>query len=217
MRISPAKIYSPTLGIRRFSELSSRGGFTLLEILIVLMLLAAVTVVIMPRLGVNQKAKLQSQIRHLSVIGRELHNASRLQNKIYRLAIRMDEKEGHSYWVESTSDKILLKTSEEIEEEKKENRDKPVTSAFSADSTIMKEPKSLPPGIFFETVEVKTFEEPFTAGVAYIHFFPQGPSEEAMIHVGDRKNLKYSIYFHPLSGQGRVYNQAMSLKDFASE
>ena len=79
--------------------MSSQRGFTLIEIMIVLAIMAALITVGAPRLLKNNEGNIKAVARNFIVLSKELRNKARLTNSTYRLAISMEADEP-KYWVE---------------------------------------------------------------------------------------------------------------------
>lgn len=203
----------PTSPRKRFKSIR---GFTLIEMMVVLALVAAIVVVAVPRLE-NSGTKLKRAVRHLSTISKRLHHLARLNRVTYRLVLEMSEDpdEPHRYWVEVSNRKVTVATEEQLEElaRSQSDEEKKAGDGFNPDPTIIKRPQELPRGLFFEDVELSTRNSIVQAGRAHIHFMPEGFAEEAAIHLTDRENLKWSIVIHPLTGVAIVYPEYKSLKD----
>lgn len=184
--------------------------------MIVLAIITAVLVVGGNRLF-NNNNQMRSTVRQLAVITRQIRNVARLQGTTSRLAIRMDDEKGHSFWVESAPGHVLLFTENQEEELKRltdlqrEGIEK--KSKFELEPKVLKSPVKLPRGLFFESVEYAARQKAITEGTSYIHFFPSGLSEDAVIHVTDRKNLNWTIAINPLTGQAQVFERKVSLKE----
>lgn len=194
--------------------LSNRAGLTIMEIMIVLAIMASVVAFGAKRLS-GTGTQLRSAMRSMSVISKRLHHMARMNRKTYRLVIQLGEGQENSYWIES-SDKpvaILSEEQEEKEAEKSSRTDEKPASQFAMDTTILKGPTSLPNKIFFEDVELASRNAVITSGRAYIHFLPQGYAEEAAIHLGDRKDIKWTLLIHPLTGNGEVVGKYVSVKE----
>lgn len=193
------------------------SGFTLIEVLVVLAIVSAITAVIV-RQTRDTRSKARVTMRQLSVLTKQLHSMARYQGKTFRLAIQIDKKKGHQFWVESGYPKKLLKSQDQIEDEekgfKKEGAEGAPAPDFAQDPTILKNKIELPNGLFFEDVEVKRLKEKVTEGMAYITFFPQGLSEEAAIHLTDGKNAQWTIMVHALTGQGKLFAKYVSLAEY---
>lgn len=195
------------------------AGFTLIEIMIVIAILAAVLAIGAPRLFDTKNQK-RSAVRKLAVTTRDIRNVARLKNATVRLAINMDDEKGHSYWVESASGNVRLLTEEQEEElsrltemQRGESEEK---GQFSPETSIVKKPVQLPRGLFFESVEYGTKKEAITGGTTYIHFFSQGLAEETAIHLTDKQSLNWTITIHPLTGRAQVFERKVALKELKS-
>jgi general secretion pathway protein H len=197
---------------------SKARGFTLIEIMVVLAIIGAIMVSIAPRL-VDRKSKMKESVRKLATLTREIHNAARLYNSTYRIVIKMDEKKGHSYSIESAPGNVTLLSSAQEEEMQKmisSDQEKAKSKSkhqFAEDSRILKKPVELPNGFYFGEIEYGNRSEGISEGVAYIHFFPQGLTEEAVIHLTDRKTLNWTIALHPITGRADLYEKKLGLKD----
>ncbi len=206
-KTSPAKISK-----KRFWQ----GGFTLIEIMIVITIIAAVMAIGAPLL-VNKKSKMKSTIQKIAVMAREVHSLAKLENRTYRIVLSMNQDKGHSYWVESANGQVGL-LSEEKEKElsflTKIDRDEKVgESPFKIDTHVTKEPIKFPKDLYVLSVEYGSRSAVIDSGVAYIHFLPQGLTEEAVIHLGDRKTLNWTIAIHPLTGRATIFEKYVSLKE----
>ncbi len=197
-----------------------KNGFTLIEVMVVLAIVGALVVTIAPRL-VDKKTQMKSVVREFAATTREIHNAARLFNSTYRLVIEMNSEGGHQYYVEAAPGNVVLlneeqqKDFESLSEKEKEEAKK--KSQFTPDERVMKKPRQLPSGLFFEEVEYGNRTFALNTGKAYIHFFPQGLTEEAVIHITDKKSLDWTIALHPITGHADLFDGKKLLKDLRSE
>lgn len=196
------------------------SGFTLIEIMVVLVIIGTVIATIAPKL-VDRKMRMRESVRKLATLTREIHNASRLYNATYRLVIKMDDKKGHSYTVESAPGNVTLLTEDQAEAEAKansgKNKEDLPKSDFSEDARVLKRPEELPKGFYIGSVEYGNRKEEISEGVAYIHFFPQGLTEEAVIHLTDKKSLNWTIALHPITGRADLYEKDVSIKELRDQ
>lgn len=200
----------------RAYEVASRRGFTLIEVMIVMAIIAGILAVGAPRLF-NTSAQMRSAVRRMAVMTREVRNLARLSNSTMRIAVSMNDEKGHSYWIEAAPGNVTLLTAEqerELEQMTSLRRDeeKP-KNEFSMDTRILKSPERLPRGLYFENVEVSSRPEPVSSGAAFVHFFPQGLSEAAAIHLTDRNNRYWTITINPLTGRADVFERKVELKE----
>lgn len=190
--------------------MSSQRGFTLIEIMIVLAIMAALITVGAPRLLKNNEGNIKAVARNFIVLSKELRNKARLTNSTYRLAISMEAGE-EKYWVERANGPQTVDP-EAYEKEKETGEDAP-PPLFQMDKSLLKKEKELPGGLRFASVETVNMKAPMTSGVAYIHFFPEGFVEASAVQITNGNNLTWTLVFNPLTGQADIIEKASSLKD----
>lgn len=226
-QISPLKIYKGALLFAFWvprtapKSTSCRGGFTLIELLVVLAIMSAVVALSVSRIN-NRNTELRATVRKLSVLSREIHTHARLQGATYRLVINIpeDSNEPHSYWVESSHQKILLpKDRTDIRQPPPESDEEDTTSlkGFQVDNRILRRPQELPSYLEFSSVEIGGYEQPLTEGLIYIHYFPQGLVEEAAIYISAGPNLNWTLAIHPLTGKADIIPNHLSLKEIREQ
>jgi prepilin-type N-terminal cleavage/methylation domain-containing protein len=205
--ISPVRIYS----VRR------KAGFTLLELLIVLGIIAFVIGIAVPKLGRNFGSQLRASTRKIVGLSKELHHFARLKNKTYRLVIDFgDDKHKPNFFVESATTKQLIAPPDATptpEPRNKDNDDKKSEDPFTADKEVLKKPIELPNGVKIEDVENDTSPKPITAGKAYIIYFPQGLVQRTIIHITDGRKIHWSLVVNPLTGATSIETELIRLKD----
>lgn len=190
----------------------SQRGFTLIEIMIVLAILAALLTVVAPRLT-QKRTNIKNVAREFITMGKDIRNKARLNNSTYRLVINMDPQD-EKYWVERANgpqpvDPEAYEKAKEKSEDKEEAAPPPL---FQIDNSVIKE-KKLPSGLRFGSVETINMKSPITSGIAYVHFFPEGFVEAAAIQITDGNKLTWTLVFNPLTGQADIVEKAQSLKD----
>ncbi len=190
----------------------SQKGFTLIEIMIVLAILAAVLVVGAPRL-VKKENNIKSVAHKFIVLSKEIRNKARLSNSTYRLVINIDPQD-EKYWVEKANGpQPVDPEAMEKEREKSEKDEEAPPPLFQIDKSVFKKEQSLPSGLHFASVETVNTKAPITSGVAYIYFFPEGFVEASALQITNGNNLTWTLVFNPLTGQADIIEKASSLKD----
>ncbi|MBX3022408.1 MAG: type II secretion system protein [Bdellovibrionales bacterium] len=209
--------------------MSKARGFTLIEMMIVLAIIGAVVAMAMPYMN-NRSSKTKAFLRQLTVMSRELHTRAKLQGAVYRLVIDLKETSGserpvQTYWVEKSNGKTVLKPNEEEDAMKQaserratDDEEKPKDPrGFEMDTTLTKEPRELPSGIYFDRVELTRLEKPITGGKAYIHYMPEGLVDEAALHIKGEKTQAWTISIHPLTGKAELISKSVSLQDMKAQ
>lgn len=202
----------------KISAPRTSSGFTLIEIMVVLAIMAGLAVLVVPRLE-STNSKMKRVVRNMAVGIKRIHHVARLKNQNYRLAIQFEgENKSSSFWVEASSRNVLFTTKdqeEEIAKRVKRKDDEDTGDGFSPDVSFYKKPQILPRGIYFEDVELG--DRVINAGRTNIHFLSAGVAQEAVIHITDRATLHWSLYVHPLTGQARAIEGHVALKDMRLE
>lgn len=201
------------------SKLAKNKGFTLIEVLIVIAIVASIAV-----LGLGQRRKsnddLKKSIRHLSSLIREIRDQARVKNSTHRLVLKIDDKEP-SYWVESSAGPVLLKSEKEIKELENLPEDRRPKSTFQKTSRYTKKVKKLPGDVFFEAIQTQNNSDPIKSGLAYVYFSPDGLVEKSVIQLSNRavkdRIITWSLVINPLTGHSDVVEKAFSFKDLAAQ
>ncbi|MBC7458491.1 MAG: prepilin-type N-terminal cleavage/methylation domain-containing protein [Bdellovibrionaceae bacterium] len=194
-------------------------GFSLIEISIVILIIGGLLAIALPRMNFN-KVDTKKVIRGLTVSAKEVRNRAKLYGTTYRLAFRLDA-DNQAYWVEKSTtityiDKAALeKARDEAKSSfrKDEKAEGKVPPQFQPDSTVFKKEQTLPRDYTFKLIESGARNVIYSDGMAYIHFFPQGFIETALIQIEDPKKNIWSITFNPITGQAAIIPEAKLLKD----
>lgn len=205
------------------SDFQNQKGFTLIEIMVVLVIITAIVTMVLPKIG-NQNNQLKEVIRRFTVLSREIRHRARLENATFRLVIDMKDgwesgQDHHQYWVEKTFSQVRLsgnkkdEAREEIDEE-----GQPIDpDGFVTDESIMKSASTLPSPLWFEDVEVNGNDHPIKEGKAYIYFFPEGLVQEAAVHFRMSDKAQWTLFINPLTGKSDIITQRLELKDIRDQ
>lgn len=216
-RAAQALMATSPLMMKRNQHLKSDRGFTLLEVLIVMGIMAGVVALVAPRMA-SLQTKSQSAVRRIAVLTRQLHTSARLRQQNYRLAFKTEEDGRTSYWVESGSLNAVPLSPETLERFSSMSDDEKATytkrQTFSNDTSIIKKETALPPPIKLLNIETPTGDLPKINNVSYVYFFGQGLSQEVGIHLGDGKKLHWTLIVEPLTGKSHIINRNARLGEF---
>ena len=156
--------------------LRNTNGFTMLEIIAVLLILGLVLALVLPRIG--QSEGLANTSRKLIGTIRSLHTAATTSKRLHRLYVDLDR---HAYWWTRVDS----------------NRE------TSSSDPLLHNYVSLPSHIRFQ--DVSTFHQGKTdSGRGFIQFFPQGGAEKAVIHLTDENKNVLTLALNALTARVRV-------------
>jgi prepilin-type N-terminal cleavage/methylation domain-containing protein len=196
---------------------SSSRGFTLIELLVVVALIALISAMVMPSVSSYFQVSLNSATRDISSIVKESYNSTVLTGRVYRVVYDFKKAQ---YWSESGPPNVLLDT--EASKKKAEDRARhsrpdeaaqDSSSSFSMDKTITRKKMDLPRGVTFEDVLTEQSKDPIKDGIAYTHFFPQGMTEQTIVHLVDSSNHHVSLVIAPLVGKSDVYDRYVTSEE----
>lgn len=194
-------------------------GFSLIEISIVILIIGGLLAIALPKMSFS-KVDTKKVIRDITVSAKEVRNRAKLYGTTYRLAFRLDA-DNQAYWVEKSTtvtyiDKAALeKARDEAKSSfrKDEKEGAKVAPQFQPDSSVFKKEQTLPRDYIFKLIESGARNVTYSDGMAYIHFFPQGFIETALIQIEDPKKNIWTITFNPITGQAAIIPEAKLLKD----
>jgi type II secretion system protein H len=150
------------------------NGFTLIELMVVIVILGVMLTLIIPRLGELGEANLKRSARHLSGTIRFLRDESQARKAVFRL--RFDVHEGR-YWIEV----MTPKDDQTVE--------------FKPFSSEMASGGSLSGQTTFRDVRVSSHPDD-----PYIQFTPDGWVEQAFIYLRDGSDRDFTLLVKPLTG-----------------
>jgi general secretion pathway protein H len=206
------------------AQASTRRGFSLLELMIVMGLMAGLVTMVLPRLA-GRNNQMKQTVRRLSSLTRDLETTAKLQGVIYRLVLDLGLSGGKDtkqyYWVEKGSNQTVLSPDQMIalkeEDDERTDEEKKRPPEFSQDGKHTKGKVEFPSDLRVKSVEVRRIEAPITEGLAYIHFFPQGLADEAAIHLEGGPKLHWTLAVHPLTGKTHIVTEEIALKELSGQ
>lgn len=212
--------------LKRTYEFTGHRGFTLIEIMIVTAIIAATITLAMPYMN-NRNSQTRSFLHKMTVVSRELHTKAKLQGMTYRLVFDMPEIQDprkppeQKIWVEKSNSKAVLNDKEEEATLERMKETDPKRQAdpkgFERDEGLTKRLPEMPFGLRIDQIELSRLKNPVKAGRAFIHYLPQGLTDEAAIHIKGEGTAAWTIAIHPLTGRAELVQKSLSLKDIKSQ
>lgn len=174
---------SPCLFMSRFTFYVLRpSGFTLLELSLTLFLIGLLVIILVPRLGGLDRARLETSAQRLAALVRYLHGEAAFRGQVYRIRYDLDQQR---YGVQ------VLTPSRE-------------TKTFVADESSLSLPVQLPTNISFADIRVPSVGLVNT-GQVFTHFYPQGYTDPTVIHLRDHQSRMMTVIVLPITGEAMVY------------
>ena len=160
------------------------AGFTLLELLVVVSLLALTVTLVVPRFQDLTGERLRASTRMLAGSVRYVHAEAATTQQIYRIEIDLEES---SFWVSRCVPSA------------------PGQCEWAKDTASLSGKRILPDGVRFESVRTVRDELPRTTGVAHVHFLPRGYVEQAVILLErEHGDEAFTLLVLPIGGRVKI-------------
>ncbi len=190
-------------------SLQSIGGFTLIEILIVIFIIATMMGLALGLFGGGYRIHAKKEVTHLISSIQYTYNQAITQNLYYRLVF---DFENQSYWIESSQNPFYVTTPEQDEEAAKkksvfdeDETPDPHAPNFTLDDEGVVRKVNINQSVKLRDVYVAHQEVFVNEGFAYLYFFPKGLTESAIIRfTNDEDGEPYSIIVSSITGHCQV-------------
>ncbi len=160
-----------------------RNGFTLLELLVVMLLISAFVFIAVPKIKSGTEINIKSASTNLTATIKYLYNEAAFKKNIYRLVFDIDRDE---YWVEvlDHNEYVVL-------------------------NDYLYKKRTLPAGVHFKDVvtERTLSRNSLDDQKEFILFLPTGFVEPAVIHLVTDSEDYYTLETKPYTGGTKVYDQ----------
>ena len=214
----------------------SAQGFTLIEVMIVLVIVALITVVTVTGLRSLFKTDLRATATRMAGSIRYLFDRASTTGRVHRLVLDFDNGK---YWAEVSDDQFILGSGKETDETRKKEAEKIAKeeearreaaekeaffgagqiptrylpkpfiakrAKFDAFRETAVKPIALKSSVVLADIYTPRLLKPLSEGKGYVYFFPMGMTEAAVIHLSDGKEAFYTLIVHPLTGRVSVKN-----------
>jgi prepilin-type N-terminal cleavage/methylation domain-containing protein len=189
-----------------------RYGFTLIEIMVVLLLIGLIFSFVLPQFRARTDADLKRSSIRLAATIQNIFYQSAFRRETYRLQYdlangryRLDRFVDPSAPGPKTA-APAGDTGEAPDAEQQREEDLAGLEGkphYVPDRSVLPEPVRLPEGVRITDVTTQ-YLDTISEGNAFTHFFPDGYAEPTVIHLADRNKREYTLVVSPLSGKVQV-------------
>lgn len=179
------------------------SGFSLMELMIVIGLLALITAVGVPALNSAFRTSKESFARKMALSLREARDRALLTDKLLRLKVDLDKQE---YWFEEAPSTYLMRKEPDrnMSERDKEERAKQDKGAFRQVKELSADKLPLPNGLRITEIISPRAKAPIKEGTAEVYFFNNGSADGVSIHFEDDENVRQNLVLHPVTGHSQL-------------
>ncbi|HSM92738.1 MAG TPA: prepilin-type N-terminal cleavage/methylation domain-containing protein [Anaeromyxobacteraceae bacterium] len=179
-------------------------GFTLIELMIVMTVVALLAAAAGPALGGLTGADARKAAGELSGSMRWLFDSASVRHATCRLVLSPAER---SFWAECAKGRTTIERDPEKVKEAAGGEGGAQASGDAAGFARFEDPivrkRELPGGTAFKRIRIDG-REPATEGeTAYVHFFPGGRAQAASVTIADGDHV-YTVRLEPFTGHARV-------------
>lgn len=201
-----------------------RAAFTLIEILFVIVLIAIISTVVIPKVSSTLGLNIKSNVLQVTGFLESAYQQAILSHKRVRLNFDMDTG---NYWAddyadasgiplitESTNLDDILNTfrKRSEEEESEEEIKKKDAERFQKIETATLKPSKIPSSLKFKSIIFPAKDETKNGGTVSFFISSSGINEEVVIYVSHNDDT-YSIIFPPTNGKARIEKGEVNVKD----
>lgn len=182
---------------------NQQRGFSLIEVMIVIALIALISAVTVPSLTGVFRTSTESFARRLSLQLREARDRAMLQDKLLRLRVNLDAQE---YWLEEAPSNYLLpkpaaRSASALEKEEAEKKE---SASFRQVSEITSDKQKIPKGLRIVEIISPRRKEPFREGTADVYFYNNGSTDGVTLHFETDEKVRQAVQLHPVTGQSKL-------------
>ncbi|MBL0275797.1 MAG: prepilin-type N-terminal cleavage/methylation domain-containing protein [Anaeromyxobacter sp.] len=188
-------------------------GFTLVELMIVVAVIAVLSAAVVPAVASLSGADARQAAGELGGGLRYLYDTAALRHATCRMALDLTARTWSAECAEGAvgvarGDDAAATSDEELADRLPDERDQErrrllAKTRFGAFGDRLVTRRELPGTTAIREVRVEGRREPITEGTAYVHFFPGGQAERAWVEVADGDAV-YTVVVEPFTGRARV-------------
>ncbi len=190
-------------------------GFTLIEIMVVMVLIVLVVGFALPNLGIISSHNLKSAAQTIATMIRATYDRAAIKNRQYRLVFDFSE---NSVWAEYLVPAEADAATEENKEEDKQKEEEAkaeeegsvsviAMGSYEVEDSDVLEKYTLPAGVKLAGLESVHSNGEIKEGKDFILFLPNGFVEKSHIHLQGNGDTVFSLEVSPLTGNTQGHEE----------
>lgn len=189
--------------LTKISRATNSKGFTLVEILITITLIALVTAFAVPSFSRILRGSNDGYATKVAQLLRQARDRALLTDKLIRLRIDLDKQ---VYWLEEAPSSYMLPKAENknLTEREKEEADKKEESTYRLVKELTPDKVELPSGLKIIEVRTPRQRDPIKEGIVDVFFFNNGNADGVSILFETEEQTHQTLTLHPVTGQSKV-------------
>ncbi len=215
-----------------------REGFTLIEVMIVIILMALVASGVSYAFGALERTQLRSSCVRIAAAARYAYNRAISHGSTVRVVLDLER---HTIGFEEAHGRVTLARTSDSRRRDLERDDPGADAAavdpwaaaqarladtlrpsfgaspFSALEGRRYETRPIGDGITIEQLITPHEPDPRDDGRGAIYFFPGGQTEHAVVWLSDGGDRVFSVEIHPLTGRARIRDSAYEPEDLLDD
>lgn len=202
-----AKKVARKVPLKKISTATTEAGFSLIEILVTIGLLALVTGVFIPSMNSAFREKGEAFTRKIALSLGQARDRAMLTHKLIRLKVDF-EKQTLSLHEASPNFLVPKLPDHPPSEREREELEKKEAETFQPLDDLIKSPLELPTSLKVIQVDSPRYDKPQTEGIVAVYLFPNGTTDGATIYFETDEKVHQAITLHPVTGQSRIEAKA---------
>lgn len=190
-------------------------GFSLLELMVVVVLLAGLLTIVIPTINSLQSLDLKNEIVKLAGLSSEVYALAALSGKTHRIVFNLDEQ---TYWVEQKSgdageispelgyeELMKMRVEETVRDQRSEGADRFIPKFKKVEGRIG-EKLELAKNVVFHGLWAESMDDVVRTGQAFIYFFSEGYTQSCFVSLAIKGEEDSAMYLalSPLTGSAKI-------------